>query len=81
MCVREMFGLNTCRWSSSSVPLDPNRPTARGMGTGPFFGCPGVAGVCWDTFSVTVLAEALYSGVTLTWGVPAWPYLSKCVSS
>ena len=73
----EMLRLCTCRWSGSSVPLDPKRPTARGMGTGSFLGCPGVAGVCWDAFSVSVLAEALYSGVTFTWGVPAWPYLSE----
>ena len=58
-----------------SEPSAARRPTAKGMGTGSFWLCPGVAGMFWDTFSVSVRAEASYEGDTFTCGVPAWPYL------
>ena len=65
----------TCRWRGMSVPSDARRLTASGMGTGAFWLWPGVGGMCWDTFSVIVRAEASYAGDTCTCGVPACPYL------
>ena len=58
-----------------SEPSGARRPTASGMGTGAFWLWPGVGGMCWVTFSVSVLAEASYAGETFTCGVPACPYL------
>jgi hypothetical protein len=67
----------TFRCSGISEPSEASRPTARGMGTGFLCAWPGVAGMCWDTFNVSVRPDASYTGLTFTCGVPACPYLHR----